>query len=85
MVMDAPIKEYDITAIPLSNAVPFMPIICSVEILEAMSDAPMIHHGRERPAKKIILGISFMPFWFSRYPNRQPNYKYKIRTKNEVI
>jgi hypothetical protein len=29
-----------------------MPIICSAEIFAAINDAPIAHHGRERPAKK---------------------------------
>ena len=52
MVMAAPIKEYETTAIPLSKAVPFIPMICSVEMFEAISEAPIIHQGRERPARK---------------------------------
>jgi len=29
-----------------------MPMICSAEILAAISDAPMAHHGRLRLARK---------------------------------
>jgi len=29
-----------------------MPMICSAEILAAISDAPIAHHGRVLPARK---------------------------------
>lgn len=50
--IDAPISEYEMTAMPLSNAVPFIPMICSVDMLDAIRDAPIIHHGKDLPARK---------------------------------
>ena len=39
-------------AIPITNPCPDIPIICSADMLAAIKDAPIAHHGRDLPAKK---------------------------------
>ena len=37
---------------PITQADPDMPMICSADMLAAISEAPMAHHGNALPAKK---------------------------------
>ena len=37
---------------PMTNAEPDMPMICSAEMLAAIKDAPIAHQGSARPARK---------------------------------
>jgi hypothetical protein len=48
----AAIHSYADIASPIENPDPLMPTICSAEILEAISEAPMAHQVSEPAAKK---------------------------------
>ena len=50
--VNAAIHSYVEMASPKANPDPDMPIKCSAEILDAISDAPMAHHVREPSARK---------------------------------
>ena len=48
----AAIHSYDAIANPKLNPEPDIPMNCSAEMLAAISDAPMAHHGSDLLAKK---------------------------------
>ena len=49
---------------PNANPEPDMPIKCSAEILEAISDAPMAHQVRAPSAKKKSVELEVPDFFF---------------------
>jgi hypothetical protein len=46
-----------------------MPIKCSAEILEAMSEAPIAHHVNEPSARKNLWSLFALLFSFYKYIN----------------
>ena len=48
----AAIHSYVAMAKPIEKPLPDIPMNCSAEMLEAISDAPMAHHVSEPSAKK---------------------------------
>ena len=48
----AAIHSYDAIANPMAYPDPDIPMICSAEILDAISDAPIAHQGNALEAKK---------------------------------
>ena len=48
----AAVSSHTAIAIPTTNPWPDIPIICSAEILAAIREAPIAHHGNDLPAKK---------------------------------
>jgi hypothetical protein len=52
MSVAAAIHSYVEMASPIANPDPDIPIKCSAEILDAISDAPIAHHVSEPSARK---------------------------------
>ena len=50
--VSAAIHSYEAMASPKLNPEPDMPMNCSAEMLAAINEAPMAHHGRDLLARK---------------------------------
>ena len=58
----AAIHSYEATAKPTAKPEPDIAINCSAEILAAISEEPIAHHGKDFPAKKYSSAFFFSPF-----------------------
>ena len=85
MRVAAAIHSYDAIPRPRANPEPLIPMNCSAEIFEAISDAPMAHHVSDPSARKksfrIVVGILFLLI----YPVSVESYQYKIEKEDKDI
>ena len=50
--VSAAMNSYEAIARPIANPDPDMPINCSADMLAAINDAPIAHHGKDLLARK---------------------------------
>jgi len=60
--------SYTLTAIPTKKPSPLIPMNCSAEIFDAMSEAPIAHHASEPSARKKVFCISSFFLFLVIYP-----------------